>query len=379
MHEKLKIALVLEPSGGGSGRHVLDLAEGLAADGHAVTVIWSPVRAQEDFRARLAAIPGVAAHPLEMHRAVGAADLQSLRALAALLRRLGPFDVLHGHSSKAGALVRLLPRAVPGRRIYTPHAFRTMDPAMGQTARRVYGGIERLLAPRGDRIIAVSTAERDHARAMGIGEDRLTTVVNGARLPERAARAPARAEMGLAPDDVAVGFIGRLDTQKDPLRFVEAVTQAARSAPGIRGLVIGDGPLRGAAEAKADPAVVRFLGWQDGPALFPGLDIFCMTSRYEAMPYTLLEALHAGVPIVTTAVGGTDETVIEGETGFVLPLDATAGQIADRLAALATDAGRRTACAAAARRLAQARSIDAMVRETLAVYTGAPPGDQPAA
>ncbi|WP_299966721.1 glycosyltransferase family 4 protein [uncultured Roseobacter sp.] len=371
MQDALTIALVLETSGGGSGRHALDLAEGLAAEQHRVTVIWSPVRAQADFEARLTAMEGVRNLPLEMHRAVGPHDAARLRALSTLLRAEGPFDVVHGHSSKAGALVRLLPRSIPGARIYTPHAFRTMDPTMGGRGRLIYGTIERLLARRTDRIITVSEAERQHAMEIGIAENRLTTVVNGARLPTHASRAAARAQMGLDEDAVAVGFIGRLDDQKAPLRFVEAVTKAAQQAPALRGIVIGDGPLRAEAEALDTRGALRFLGWQDGPALFPGLDVFCMTSHYEAMPYTLLEALHAGVPIVTTAVGGVQETVRDGENGYVLPTDCGADALTAPLVSLTSDAETRRAFGARARDLAQRRTVETMVTETLAVYAAA--------
>ena len=371
MPQPLRIALVLETSGGGSGRHALDLAEGLAEVGHKVTVIWSPVRAQEDFRARLFALKDVRNLKLTMHRAVGLADASSLRALKSLLRRHGPFDILHGHSSKAGALIRLLPRSVPGARIYTPHAFRTMDPDMSRRARRIYGTIERMLAPRADQIITVSTAEYQHAAALGIKADKLTTVVNGAALPGDANRAAARALMGLAPEEVAVGFIGRLDDQKAPLRFVEAASRAARAAPNLRGLVIGDGSLRAQAEALNSADAVRFLGWQNGPALFPGLDVFCMTSHYEAMPYTLLEALHAGVPIVTTDVGGVAETVNEGANGYVLPTDSGASVIAEPLIKLATNAEQRMAMGRESRKMASARTVPTMVNDTIGVYHAA--------
>jgi glycosyltransferase involved in cell wall biosynthesis len=376
MAGRLRIALVLETSGGGSGRHVLDLARGLVARGQDVSVIWAPDRAQEDFVAALHAIDGVTALPVSMSRSVGPRDAKSLRALRDCILAQAPFDILHAHSSKAGALIRLLPRAVPGARIYTPHAFRTMDPELGQPQRMIYGTIERLLAPRAARIIPVSDAEHAHAVGLGIAPARLSTVVNGVSLPRDATRDAARLVMGLDEGDVAVGLIGRLDHQKDPLRFVRAVSLAAETVPVLKGVVIGDGPLRAQAEAVAHPGAVRFLGWRDGPRLMPGLDIFCMTSRYEAMPYTLLEALHAGVPIVTTAVGGAPESVIEGETGHILPLDAAPQAIADVLCDLAGDEARRAAFGAAAADLAAQRTIDVMLDNTIAVYRSAQPNPQ---
>lgn len=367
----LEIALVLEPSGGGSGRHVLDLAEGLVAHGHAVTVVWSPVRAQVEFSTRLTELRDVKNLTLEMHRAVGPADISSLRAMAALLRDHGPFDVLHGHSSKAGALVRLLPRQIPGVRIYTPHAFRTMDPELGVPGKWAYGLIERMLAPRADRIITVSAAEHRHATALAISAERLKTVVNGAALPASATRSLARKAMGLVPGDVAVGFIGRLDAQKAPLCFIEAATAAANTAPMLRAIVIGDGSLRAAAEARDTAGVARFMGWQDGPALFPGLDIFCMTSQYEAMPYTLLEAVLAGVPIVTSAVGGVEETVRDGENGYVLSIGSSAEAFAERLSILVNDPDMRRAFSDNAHDVAENVTLAGMCTQTLAVYKDA--------
>lgn len=367
----LRIALILETSGGGSGRHVLDLARELVQRGQDVTVIWAPDRAQDDFVAALEAEDAITALPLSMHRAVGPKDMRSLQALRSLLARQAPFDILHGHSSKAGALIRLLPRSVPGARIYTPHAFRTMDPGLGQPQRMIYGTIERALASRAARIITVSQAEYDHAVTLSIPPARLRIVVNGVALPEDATRSAARRAMGLAEQSVAVGFIGRLERQKDPLRFVRAVSMAAETVPNLRGIVIGDGPLRTEAEALARSGVVQFMGWQDGPRLMAGLDLFCMTSRYEAMPYTLLEALHAGVPIVTTAVGGAGESVLDGETGRILPIDSTAEALAKALGDLAGDHSRRSDFGAAAATLAHRRSIDVMVDETLAVYADA--------
>lgn len=368
MSSALRIALLLETSGGGSGSHVLDLTRGLLQRGHDVTVFWAPGRAQADFVAELHAIEGATVRQVPMNRAVGPGDLTSWRLLARAVRAERPFDILHAHSSKAGALTRLLPRSIPGRRIYTPHAFRTMDPGIGRTKGLFYSRIERLLAPAAARIITVSQAEYDHARALGIAADRLRLVVNGVDLPASADRATARTEMGLAEADVAIGFIGRLDPQKDPLRFIAAATEAARTAPGAQAVVIGDGLLRAACESAAEGAPIRFLGWRDAPALIPGLDIFCMTSRYEAMPYTLIEALHGAVPIVTTAVGGATETVIDGENGFVLPVEAPASDIARAMGDIAGDPDRRAAFAQASLRLAQSRTIDTMITETLTVY-----------
>jgi glycosyltransferase involved in cell wall biosynthesis len=368
MHVKLRVALVLETSGGGSGRHVLDLASGLTAEGHDVTVIWSSVRAEAAFGETLVGLPGVRNHVLSMRREVGPADVASLRALAHYLQAHGPFDVIHGHSSKAGALVRLLPTSVRGARIYTPHAFRTMDPTLRRAGRLLYGGVESALARRTSRVIAVSAEEFRHARSLGFPLRGLRLVVNGVTPRRDVSRDAARAEMGLTDEALAVGFVGRLEPQKNPFLFVDAIRLAQARSPRLVGVVIGDGPMRGAAETRAGDARVRFLGWRDAAALMNGLDVFCMTSAYEAMSYALLEAIHAGLPIITTRVGGVEETVVDGENGVVVPVTATPDEIAGVLGALAADCALRRRWSVAALSLAARRTTARMVKETLAVY-----------
>lgn len=365
---KLRIALILEPAFAGVGRHVLDLAKGLAERDHDVTVVYSPVRAEPDFVQQVSKIAGLRVTPFPMRRSVGLHDLTALRGLSALLTKLGPFDILHANSSKAGALVRLMPRSIPGGRIYTPHALRTMDPEIKSLPRLVYGTVERWLAPRADAIITVGSAELRHAEKVGLGPGHLKLIVNGADPSFPKTREEARAEMELKPDEVAVGLIGRLANQKDPLRFVAAINAAHEESSSVRGIVVGEGELRAEAEAMASPGTTRFLGWRDGPSLMPGLDLYVLASRYEAMPYTLLEAIHAGLPIVATEVGGVAETVCDGKTGVILPVDASAKALGRQIAILAEDSQKRAAAGAAARALAAERTVSHMVEQTLSVY-----------
>lgn len=366
----LDILLVTEPSGGGSGRHVIDLARGLHRRGHRVAVVYSPVRAEAGFLAELRALP-VEAHPVEMHRAVGPKDWASLQGLSALSQARGPFDILHGHSSKAGALVRMLPGRL-GARVYTPHAFRTMDPAISVPGKLVYGGVERLLANhRGEAVIAVSSAELEHARELGIEPRKLHLVVNGVDAPT-VGRAAARERLGLCPDDLVLGFVGRLSVQKAPDRFVEVLDRLNRAGHPVKGVMLGDGELK--ADLSAD---IQARGLSDVIQLRSGLrgadhmaafDAFVMTSRYEAMPYVMLEAVRAGVPILSTAVGGSAEAVRHGETGFLVREDEAVEGLTQAAERLIQDPALRSRLAAASLHHGAGLSIDAMVEATEAVY-----------
>ena len=362
----LKICLVTEPSGGGSGRHVIDLARGLSEAGHSVTIVWSPVRADPDWADELQAETTFHHTPVKMFRAVGPKDGLSLMALMRFIKRTGPYDIIHGHSSKAGALVRLLPGTLKGRRVYTPHALVTMDPNISKLKRRIYSGMEKVLSRPSGTIIAVSEAEKRHAQSLGLSGD-IRKVVNGFRPVALKERSAARAQMGVSSDAFAVGFVGRLTYQKDPERFTRIISAAKEIAPHIEGVVIGDGEKMETLR-QDDLGATRFLGWQDAAPLFPGLDLFLMTSRYEAMPYTLIEALAAGLPIVSTRVGGVEEAIEPGVNGQVFDLDADDRDIAEFIADLAANPSRHKRMAQASLQRSQAYTVDKMVENTLDLY-----------
>jgi glycosyltransferase involved in cell wall biosynthesis len=188
-------------------------------------------------------------------------------------------------------------------------------------APRYIGQVERLLSLLSDRIIAVSRFERDHALSIGIAPERLTVVPNGLRPDRPLGRAEARAQLGLRADAFILGFVGRLEAQKDPLAAVAVMK--ALVGNDVELAIIGDGELRAQVESEAlgSSARVRLLGAREAKPLFSAFDALLCTSRYEGMPVAFLESLNAGVPIVSYPVGGTDELIEEGRTGMVVAPD----------------------------------------------------------
>ena len=128
----LRILLVIESSGGGSARHTIDLANGLLRHGHSVELAYSPVRAEEWFETAVKNTPGLIAHRINMSRSPGLSDIGAVRSLRKLFAARERFDVVHGHSSKGGALIRLASIGFDHARIYTPHALVTLDPELSK-------------------------------------------------------------------------------------------------------------------------------------------------------------------------------------------------------------------------------------------------------
>ena len=368
----LRICLVIEAGGGGASRHVLDLAGAFQARGHHVHLIYSAVRAEARHLAEIAALP-ITAEPLEMHRSLGLHDLASARALGVAVRRAGPFDIVHGHSSKAGALVRLAD--VGGaKRVYTPHAFRGLDAGASLPARVLFNGAEIALGlTRTDALIAVSSEELAFARKLHIADGRCHLIRNGVITIPDVTRAQARAALGLPDDAPVIGFVGRLSYQKAPERFVEAMRRAMAQVPTLRAVLLGDGECAEAVEQDlaASGIADRFIWKRSAKAqdYLPAFDAVMMTSRYEGLSYVLLESLAAHVPIVTTEVAGAHDVI--GDTGcgmIVANDDAVVDRLVDAATLIGTDADARAAMAAAAARRSNEVNGMRMIDETERLY-----------
>jgi glycosyltransferase involved in cell wall biosynthesis len=252
-------------------------------------------------------------------------DRRALRRLAELMAR-GGYEVVHTHSAKAGALGRLAAeRAGTPRVVHTFHGF-PFHEFQSRPRRAAYVGIERYLARRTDIFLAVGGAVAAEAVRRGIAVPERIRVINPAIEPSAglagpAARAAARSRLGVPIGCKVVGTVGRVDYQKAPESFVDAIAGLDRDD--VFAIWIGDGPLRKEIEARAVRRGLqgRFLctGHRgDVPELLPGLDVFAMASRYEGLPCAVAEAMAAGLPVVATAVNAVPDVVIPGETGLLV-------------------------------------------------------------
>ncbi len=353
-----RVMLVHQPVAGGVARHVSDLASGMRAAGHEV-ILCGP--------SPLAGAPGDHVE-LRMGRSVSpTGDAPAMRRLTALVGELAP-DLVHAHSSKAGALARLarlLHPRVPV--VYTPHGYAFAGHFKRESERRAYRLAERALAPLASRVIAVCEAEARLARGVG-PPGRVRVVHNG--VGPGGDRAPS----GLGgPGAPVVCALTELRPGKGVENLLEAFARPAPELDHARLTVWGAGPdlegLRARAAALGIAERVTFAGATADPlGAIASADVFVLPSLAEAFPYVVLEAMSVARPVVASDVGGVREALDCGRAG-VLVAPGDVGALATALRSLLSDPnGARALAAAGAQRVRQRFGVEQMVQRTLAVY-----------
>lgn len=368
----MPVDLMIESTGGGSVRHVMDLFDALRARGRDARLIVSTLRSEQPFLDWLAGIDPARVIRLDLRRGPHPSDLAALRTLRRTLAGGGRGRLLHAHSTKAG-FIGALAGGLYGGALFTPHAYRGMDPTLRPAQRRALRTIEYALSRPYARIVAVSPEERDYAADIGLDPSRLRYVPNGVDIAAIAAAAGTprpRAEAG-----PAIGFAGRMVHQKNPLAFVEAFALVRAQRPDARAVMIGEGDL----EPEVDAAIARLglggavtrLGHVNLVERLHDMDVMIHTSRYESLPYVLLEACAVGLPVISVRNAGS-EAIFGSEADLVAESSDAAG-IARRI--LAFLASPEAAAAARAESLAAGRrfSIETMVDAIEGLYaeTGA--------
>lgn len=373
----LRVLHVMESTIGGTRRHLVDAALGQAAAGLDVHVIASCERHtefREDMERMRAA--GVGAHELAMVRSLRPlVDYGHLRAVEGYLRAILP-DVVHTHSSKGGVLGRVAStRTGVGARVHTPHTFAFLFSHMfGPGKRRLFRAIEARLAKRTHLIVAVGRGEAETMRDSGVvDEERVRVVPNGIDpAPFESAEPLSRSELGARPDELLLGTIGLLNVAKGQDVAVRALARAREKK--VRLLLVGHGeteePLRELARQEGVADRVAFLGWRrDVPRILRSLDALVLPSRWEGLPYVVLEAMASGRPVLASRVDGARDLVGDGRGGFTFDVESVDGLAAaiDRIARLTPDERERLG-AAGRDELERSHTRTTMVAGLTAVY-----------
>jgi glycosyltransferase involved in cell wall biosynthesis len=267
-------------------------------------------------------------------------DRIAYKKIKEIIREFRP-DIVHTHASKAGALGRLAAHSMKVPVIahtFHGHVFHSY---FGKTKTAVFKSVERNLARKSDAIIAISDIQKhelayDHRicppekiRVIPLGFD-----LNRFREKKEEKRKQFREQWKIAEDEIAISIVGRIVPVKNHALFIRALKEALeRSGRKIRAFIVGDGEDRPAMEQLARMSGIdfateksfavkplTFTSWiKEVDVVLAGSDLVCLTSWNEGTPVSLIEAQAAGVPVVSTNVGGIENVVVAGTTALLSP------------------------------------------------------------
>lgn len=276
-------------------------------------------------------------------------------------------DVIHAHQFTPYfyATLARAPLSHPSV-LFTEHG--RFHPDYPRPKRMLYN---KLATGRRDHVVAVGEAVRQALiDNEGFAPARVRVIYNGINLaayqtPSESTRARSRAEWGIADSTLLIAHVARLDPIKDHLTSMRAVKTLVENGVDARLLIVGDGPERSKIEqarAELGPELYRMAGMRrDVPQILAGADVFMLTSHSEGIPLTVIEAMAAGLPVVSTNVGGLPEIVLDEQTGFLAPAQDSQA-LARQLERLAREPVRARQLGQAGRNLAFDRfSEDAML------------------
>jgi glycosyltransferase involved in cell wall biosynthesis len=340
------------PDVGGPASHAPALAEALLDAGHGVEVVTTADRAPEPRPHAVRWVSRGRAAPLRhlgVVREVARAARRADRVYATTMIRRA---ALGAALARRPLVVKLVADEAYERERRSGRFTGTLEQFQhhgGGLRTRLLRATRTRALRRARRVVVPSAYLRAIALGWGLAPDRVEVVPNPApEVGPSPSRDDARAALGVT--GFALGTAGRLTAQKALGDALEALARI----PDVELLVLGDGPERGALEGRAAELGlsdrVRFLGAgsrADVIALFRAADVALLTSAWENLPHTLLEALAAGTPVIATAVGGIPEVVRDGENGLLVP-PRDVGALVHAIERVARDEGLRASLAASA-------------------------------
>ena len=282
---------------GGTARWLDVLVDEQQRAGHEVLILSGDVQDAEEEDDLVASLPVIKVPSLG--RAISPIrDVHAAETLALHYRRLKP-DLVNTHTSKAGALGRLANRSLGPRRptlVHTVHGH-LLHGFAGPVGTAAIRETERTLGRMSDGIICVGPTTYEGVTQAGIGRGiPVADILPGARRLHLMPKQEARRSLGLDEGAFVVTWMGRLTRQKNPLLALET----AALTPEATWLLAGDGDLRAEVEAAAPPNA-RIVGWADPGVVLAAADAYAHTAHWEGFPYSVIEALQAGLPVVSTA------------------------------------------------------------------------------
>jgi len=367
--EPLRILHATRAPVGGIFRHILDVANGQADRGHHVGIVADSLTGGERAEQALAEIAPrlkLGVHRLAIRREPAPTDLVVWSRFQWLIRQLKP-DVLHGHGAKAGAFMRLKTAAKGKIRVYTPHGGSLHYP-LTTLKGNIYARVERALMNNTDLFLFESAFARDtYQRTIGTPKGLVRCVFNGVTANEFD-------PIAKADDATDLIYVGESRHIKGADLLIEAVSRLRADGRPVTLTLAGDGEesesLKAQVQRLALGEAVRFIGHVKARYGFSKGSLLVVPSRGDSMPYVVIEAAAAGIPMVAANVGGIPE--IFGSHGDALFAPRNAAAMADAIASALDDPAAAEQRAMSLReRIFEHFSQKAMVEGVLAGYSDA--------
>lgn len=269
---------------------------------------------------------------IEMNRAIGVSDLNSIKEVRRLIKKYNP-DIVYAHSSKAGAIARVADIGLKNHCVYNPHGC-AFNMRCSDKKRAMYTAIEKMAAPFCEKIICISDAEKQSALEKKIcREDKLQVIFNGVDIEAYESGEHGtvkRSSLGIPEDAYVVGMVGRISPQKAPDVFVKMAKLVKDEIPNAHFVIVGSGnqeaEIRKYAEENKFADSLHITGWVDDPMSYVELfDVACLLSRWEGFGLALPEYMMAGKPIVASRVDAIPNIIRNGENGLLVEVDDATG------------------------------------------------------
>jgi glycosyltransferase involved in cell wall biosynthesis len=309
-------------------------------------------------------------------------DIRAMRKLLDLLRKY-EIDILHCHCYKSDLYGLLLTRWRPMKLVTTAHgplaSFRHFWSAKNWRVRYLYDQLDLRILRYFDHIIMVSDSMRPIIARYGVPENKLVWVRNAIDAdyfrPIASRRSSYRTELGVPPDGVLVGAVGRLNPEKDYPTFLRAAEALLRSDRRYYFAITGGGPLESSLKRLAQSMGIAdrmmFLGHTtDVRNVYDAMDVYVLSSTREGLPNTVLEAMAMEVPIVATDVDGVTEAVTDQHEAYVVPPRDANGIAAAVQALIARPDLRARLVRAARERIENEFGFATRMRRIEAIYRG---------
>jgi len=318
----IKILYILEATSGGTQKHVIDIAKKIDKSEFQLDIIYSTDR-NKNFVQESKSIFNKT-YGLPIRRSASFTDISNILKMKKIIKE-NKYDIVHCHSTKAGFVGRLA--AFVSRHpnvIYSPHGFMFCDNRI-LMKRFLYLQMEKYMGYLTQKVIAVSGSEKELALQHNIvPKNKIITLFNSIdpsdyddftyinKIPEKIKNW----------SEIILGTVGRLYYQKDPITLIKSFKIINDRFPNTKLVIVGDGPLEEVCTKLINKlglsSKIDLAGYQrNSKAYYKIFDIFMLSSHYEGLPYSLLEAMSMGIPSVGTNVVGIKDLIINGRTGYL--------------------------------------------------------------